>query len=389
MVTLQTFDNALKVVYEKLLGDQINIEATPLAQKIEQTEQDIVGGKKVVKAAPYGVNGGTGSIPESGALPVAGGHQYVNFESDLKNIAGVLHLSDKVIKASKDNKAAFVSALQSETESLKRSAKLTYARQFYLDGSGKLTACDVTNDSNVVNVANVQYLVEGMIIDIVDATGTPITNGRARRIAAIDRKNKKVVLMGSDKVTTTSDNFIVEQGSFNNEMTGLNAIFAQTGTIYGLDKSQYPWLVPYVKDNAGALSDKLIIDTIIDRENETGCKIDMIMCHPLVYTAYYDYLETTKRNVNTLTLQGGFTALSINGIPMAQDRFMPAQTMDLLDTTKFKIHRLADWEWMDQDGAILKWDNGYAAYKAVLIKYCELICDQPGAMARLTGITVA
>ena len=191
------------------------------------------------------------------------------------------------------------------------------------------------------------------------------------------------------KLTTTADHCITEQKSYNNEMTGLAKIFAQSGSIYGLDRATYPWLKAYVNSSAGALSDKLIIDTILDRENETGCKIDMIMAHPLVYTAYYDYLEATKSHVNTLELKGGFTALSVNGRPMAQDRFMPAATMDLLDTSVFNVHQFRDWDWMDQDGAILKWDSGYAAYKAVLTKYCEMICNMPGAQARLSGITVS
>lgn len=389
-VNVTTFANALKIAYGPMMPEQINIGSTPLAQKIEQTEMNIVG-STVKKAAPYGVNGGFGSISETSLLPAPGGNKYVQFESDLKNLAGVIHLTEKVILASQSDKASFVNALTSETEGLKRNAKRSYGRQFYLDGTGNLTACGVTSASTTVLVANPQYLVEGMIIDIVaTANGTPITNGTGRRIIAVNKgATPSIVLEGADKVTTTADHCITEQKSYNNEMTGLAKIFAQSGSIYGLDRATYPWLKAYVNSSAGALSDKLIIDTILDRENETGCKIDMIMAHPLVYTAYYDYIESTKSHVNTLELKGGFTALSVNGRPMAQDRFMPAATMDLLDTSVFNVHQFRDWDWMDQDGAILKWDSGYAAYKAVLTKYCELMCNMPGAQARLSGITVS
>lgn len=392
MVTLTTFANALKIVYGPLLREQINIGATPLAQKIEQTERNIVGGSKVVKAAPYGLHGGVGSIAENGQLPIAGSKKHENFESTLKNIAGVIHIGDKAMKASKSDKSAFVSVLESETDSLTKSAKLTYARQFYLDGTGNLTACkDMTGSAaTTVPVANAQYLIEGMIIDIVKSDdGTPLANGSGRRIKAVNRgTTPSIVLEGATTVEATTDYCITEQKSYGNEMTGLKQIFATSGELYGLDKSNYPWLIPHVNTSTGALSDKIIIDAILDRENLTGCNIDMIMAHPLVYTAYYDYIESTKSHVNTLDLQGGFKALSINGRPMAQDRFMPAATMDLLDTSTFSLHALHDWEWLDDDGAILKWDTGYLAYKAVLVKYCELICDHPGAQARLSGITV-
>ena len=42
-----------------------------------------------------------------------------------------------------------------------RGAKFTYGRQFYLDGTGILTACGITADATTVVVASTQYLVEG------------------------------------------------------------------------------------------------------------------------------------------------------------------------------------------------------------------------------------
>lgn len=390
-VSISTFENALKLAYGPMLPEQINIGSTPLAQKIEQTEMNIEG-YKVKKAAPYGLNGGFGSVAETSPLPAAGGNKYVQFESDLKNLYGVIHITEKTIEVSQSSKAAFVNALSAEMDGLTRSAKFSYGRQFFLDGTGNLTACGaMSSASTTVPVANAQYLVEGMIIDIVKAAdGTALANGTGRRIKAVNRgATPSIVLEGTQTVQASTDYCIVEQKSYGNEMTGLKAIFSQTGSIYGLSKTDYPWLKPYVKSSTGALSDKVIIDAIIERENETGCKIDMILVHPLVYTAYYDYIESTKSHVNTLELKGGFTALSVNGVPMAQDRFMPAQTMYLLDTSLFHVHQLRDWGWMDKDGSILKWDSGYAAYKAVLTKYCELVCDRPGSLAALTGITVS
>ena len=42
--------------------------------------------------------------------------------------------------------------------------------------------------ATTVPVANAQYLIEGMIIDIVKSDdGTPLTNGSGRRIKAVNR----------------------------------------------------------------------------------------------------------------------------------------------------------------------------------------------------------
>jgi len=395
MVTMQTFDTALKDIYEEPMRDQINIGSGIFLAKVEQTSKDIEGGRRVYKIAPYGVNGGTGSGSDTQALPVSGGNLYAPFVSGIKSIRGVIKFTDQVMKASRSNKAAFLSAMESEQDGLLKSAKFTYGRQSYLDGTGICTKCGVTNDSVVVNVESTQYLIEGMIIDIVDAqSGTPITNGKQRRIVAVNRigNQKSIVLDGSTVVTTSSAHAIVEQGSFNQELTGMEAVFAQSGSLYGLNKSQYPWLVPYRHDlQNSAIDDQTIVDTINFVEEYRGSNINLLIANPAVESEYYKYLEATKRSVNTTTLEGGYKSLSVAGRPMVKDRFVKPGCLKLLDTTQWKMHTLdgGDWSWLDEDGKILKWVSGFAMWTAVLIKYCELICDHPGGQAEIVNIATA
>jgi hypothetical protein len=94
-----------------------------------------------------------------------------------------------------------------------------------------------------------------------------------------------------------------------------------------------------------------------------------------------------------MKLEGGFDTLAINAgngsIPIIKDRFIPAQTMDLYDTSQFNMHQLEDWSWMDESGAILQKVSGYAGYEATLVKYPELICNHPGAQARIGNVTLS
>lgn len=395
MVTMQTFDTALKDIYEEPMRDQINIGSGIFLAKVEQTSKDIEGGRRVYKIAPYGVNGGTGSGSDTQPLPVSGGNLYAPFVSGIKSIRGVIKFTDQVMKASRSNKAAFLSAMESEQDGLLKSARFTYGRQSYLNGTGICTKCGETNNSVVVNVESTQYLIEGMIIDIVDAqTGVPIQNGTQRRIVAVNRigNQKSIVLDGTTGVTTTSEHAIVEQGSFNQELTGMEAVFAQSGSLYGLDKSQYPWLVPYRHDlQSGAIDDQTIVDTINFVEEYRGSNINLLIANPAVESEYYKYLEATKRSVNTTTLEGGYKSLSVAGRPMVKDRFVKPGCLKLLDTTQWKMHTLdgGDWSWLDEDGKILKWVSGFAMWTAVLIKYCELICDHPGGQAEIVNIATA
>lgn len=392
MVTMQTFDTALKDIYEEPMRDQINIGSGIFLAKVEQTSKDIEGGRRVYKIAPYGVNGGTGSGSDTQALPVSGGNLYAPFISGIKSIRGVIKFTDQVMKASRSSRAAFLSAMESEQDGLLKSARFTYGRQSYLDGTGICTSCGTTTNSTTVNVESTQYLIEGMIIDIVDATGAPITNGEQRRIVAVNRigNQKSIVLDGSAGVTTTSDHAIVEQGSLNQELTGMEAVFAQSGSLYGLDKSQYPWLVPYRHSlqSGTTIDDQAIVDTINFVEEYRGSNINLLIANPAVESEYYKYLEQTKRSVNTTTLEGGYKSLSVAGRPMVKDRFVKPGCLKLLDTTQWKMHTLdgGDWSWLDEDGKILKWVSGYAMWTAVLIKYCELICDHPGGQAEIVNI---
>ena len=89
-----------------------------------------------------------------------------------------------------------------------------------------------------------------------------------------------------------------------------------------------------------------------------------------------------------MELQGGFKAMTYNGIPVVSDRFVEDDVMYLLNTKEFALHQLCDWQWLSgEDGRILKQKPGYATYSATLVKYADLICNKPAGQAKLTGIT--
>jgi hypothetical protein len=82
--------------------------------------------------------------------------------------------------------------------------------------------------------------------------------------------------------------------------------------------------------------------------------------------------------VNTTDLEGGFSAITFNGIPVVADKFIADGYLYFVNTDDFGIRQLCDWEWLeDEDGKILKQIPGRAAYSATLVKYAELICTKP------------
>ena len=391
MVTLQTADNALRDVYLGVVSNQLNTTINPLLARINQTTAD-VWGKEIRKIAPYGINGGIGAGTEDGDLPISAGNNYAQFVLPLKNLYGRVEISDKAIRASESSTGAFVNLLNSELDSLIKASTFNFGRMLYGDGSGVLATIS-TNTPSSVTVDSVTNLIEGMVVDILSSTGTVVN--ATLRIKSIDRVNKVV-----EFTTTSFTNNAFEdagyvlcvQGSYNNEITGLGAIFKTTGSLYGLNRADYSWLTPYVKDiSSGSTTtdiSEVVMQKAIDELDEvSNSKVDFIVCSAGVKRNYQSYLASYRSNINIMELDGGFKAISYNGIPVVSDRFVPANTMFMLNTSEFNLHQLCDWKWLEsEDGRIIKQTPGKATYQATLVKYADIICNKPSGQAKITGI---
>lgn len=392
MVTLSTAQDALKIVYLGVLTDQLNIKSNPLLAKINQTSNG-VSGKEIRKLAPYGINGGVGAGTEEGNLPKANGNKYVQFTSTLKNLYGTIEISDKAIRASENTAGAFVNLLNAEMEGLIKASNFNLSRMLYGDGSGKLVNNFThTAKTNYIIVDDLKNFMEGQRIGVYSTLDSAYYgNASSLIITKIDRATKTIYF---DKTFTTqldpSDNILCMQSSYGLEITGLGAIFGDSETLYGLSRSDYDWLKPYQKSDVGTLTET-VIQTAIDNLDEfAGSTIDFITCSSGVKRAYQEHLSTYKRNVDVMELNGGYKALSYNGIPLVSDRFIDSDTMYLLNTKDFNLHQLCDWQWLEnEDGRIIHQIAGKPTYSATLVKYADLMCDHPCGQAKLSGITVA
>lgn len=391
MVTLSTADNALKEVYLGVVSNQLNTGINPLLGRINQTTSD-VWGKEIRKLAPFGINGGIGAGTEDGDLPSSAGNNYAQFVLPLKNLYGKIEISDKAMRASESSQGAFVNLLNDEMEGLIKASAFNFGRMLYGDGTGFLATIS-NNTTSTLTVDSVSNLIEGMVVDIMSSSGTIVKAGL--RITSIDRANKKVTLNTTGLTAEAykdASNKLCVQGSYNNELTGLGAIFKSTGSLYGLDRASYNWLVPYIKDISTTtaktdISD-VIMQTAIDELNEnSNSDVDFIVCSAGVKRNYQSYLASYRSNIDVMNLEGGFRAISYNGIPLVSDRFVPANTMYMLNTKEFNLHQLCDWKWLEgEDGKVIRQTLGKPTYQATLVKYADIICNKPSGQAKITGI---
>ena len=273
-------------------------------------------------------------------------------------------------------------------EGLIKASKFNFGRMLFGDGTGTLTTIQLQSDNTVIKVNDVRNLMEGMVIDIVDAA-TGAINVAGRRITYIDRANRLVGLSGAniDSSSIAEFDIVTVQGSLMKELTGLGALFGNSEKLYGLVRADNQWLNPYKKTSAELSA--VVIQTAIDTlEVVAGSNADFIVCSSGVKRAYQNYLVTNRTNIDVMNLQGGYKAISYNGIPVVSDRFAPKGTMYILNTSDFHLHQLCDWRWLEgDDGRVIKQVAGRPVYTATLVKYADLICDRPIGQGMISGIT--
>ncbi len=390
-VTLQNADNALKTVYLDVIAEQLNTSVNPFLSSIKHSTED-VWGKEVRKLATYGINGGIGAGTEDGNLPNANGNNYSQLVTTLKNLYGVIELSDKAIRASENNAGAFVNLLNAEMEGLIKSSTFNFSRMLFGDGTGVIGEVKEIYDGAICLLGSSTPFMEGMQLDFYGAGDVFIESLSGRTVVKVDRDYHEIRISGSainDDIIPPGTKICIH-GARDNEITGLGKIFSNSDEIYGLTRSEHDWLKPYMDNAVGDITE-MTLQTAIDKiEEKSGSAPNFIVCSWGVRRSLQNLFAQSNTRIETMNLAGGFTAMSYNGIPIVVDRFCPSGTLYLLNTNDFALHQLCDWQWLtSDDGKVLKQIPGRPVYTATLVKYAELLCSRPCGQGKLAGITEA
>ena len=379
MITLANADKALKTYYLDAVASQLDA-ISPFYAAIDKHSTEVYGKEvkvAVVKPDNTRVVAGT----EDGDLPAAGSNRYVNLTSTLKNIYGTIEISDKALRASQNSSGAFVDLLNAEMEGLISSAKVNFSRMLYGDGNGYVGTITKTSGSTLT-VEPIGRVYEGMSVDIRSGSGI-LEAGEDLTVASVDYANGTITLSSTPDDTLTGSSVYVH-GAYGNEITGFRAIFG-TGDIYGLTRSSESLLNP-VEFTLATLSESGIMENINYMEAFCNNRPNMILCSYITKSAIGALLTGAKMQLDTAVLNGGYSAILFDGIPVVADRYCPDDSIYLINTDDFVLAQLCDWAWLeDEDGKILKQVPGKAAYSATLVKYAELICKRPCAQGVITG----
>ena len=357
-------------------------------------------------------NQSVGFRMENEYLPAPGASKYSYLTEPMRYAYSLFNITGQLFRAAESNQGAFITAFKQEMDDTTLASKLDFNRAAYGDGSGKM--CNLTatgagggslaQGSTVLNVdSTINFRGLGEVIDFTSASATVLS--AAHTCTAVDRVNLTITITPglaaaatagtTFPVRASSDSTIaIPNNSQNREINGLANIVSNAGVLHGFNPNTYSFWASYVNAVNGPIADAVLRsakDTVgfnagLDLQN--GLDFAIITTRG-IRARYAATLTGLKRfnNDESVKLHGGFTALMFDENPMFIDDQCPVGNVWGLALNKMFWSQMSDWDWMDQDGHVLKWDIRRDRYIAVLYKYCQLGTTFRTSHFRLTGVT--
>lgn len=396
-LNLSAASAALKDVYLPVVRDQLN-RSNWLLSQIEKNTEDFEGNRAVL-SLHVGRNPGIGFRADGADLPTAGKQARTTAYVGMRYSYGRIEVTGPTIKTMKSNKGSFVRAVESEMKGVVNDLKRDWSRALFGTGDGKVAQCGTTTASTTVVLAAtvddaaLRTLEEGAVVDL-GTVASPTSVASARTVVSVNKTAKTFVISGA-AVTTDATTFVFRSGSGGTavETNGLRQIVSQSDDDFqGVDTGVYPlWRAASVVAAAGAtLTDTLLEESLDEIDIVSGEFPDIIVTSHGVVRNYAASLKDNKRFTNTVDLKGGFKAVSIDTpaghINLMRDRDVPNGYAFILNTNHLQLFVLSDWEWMDDDGAVLSRVSNKDAYEATFYKYANLATDQRNAHGLISGL---
>ena len=381
----------LKEVYLPMVREQLNNKHILLTQ-IEKNTEDVEGNEAIL-SLHVRRNSGVGARREGGSLPKPGNQKYTKERVPLRTQTGRIELTVQAIKAMRSNKSAFERAVESEMKRIVNDLKRDVNRQCAGTSDGTIATTAANTAVNVIALAAATTAVQlrqieiGMLVDISTAASAgDAAKAAEREVTAVDFTNKTITVSGA-AVTTAAGDRVERSGAGGSaanqqELTGLQTIVNDSGTLFNVDPATYPVWKAY-KDVPGA--DRSPTESVFQKamdevETVSGEEINLWLTTHGVKRGFAANLTSLKRFANTVELKGGFKGLDITSgsrtAVLATDRDIPLKTAFGLNTDHLTQHEEVDWEWMDEDGAVLSRTPDKLGYEATIYKIHEVTTDK-------------
>jgi hypothetical protein len=257
-----------------------------------------------------------------------------------------------------------------------------------------LSTTNVINDSTTFDTTTEEYydtLTTATNVDTPAAGTYMVRLGSSRTTnsaqAAGYARFEMVGLRGLVTNTDLDDIAIVQDASVQG--------FTDNDPLQGLAVASYNWFKSTVDTHASgrylgqrALTLNLM-QKMFDKVEEKAGKDygpDAVLTTRAIRREYLDQVRADRRHVNTMQLDGGWTGLDYNGIPLMVDNDAIDGEMYFLTMKDIQLYRMSDYDWMSKDGSVLFRIADYDAYEAVMFRYAELGIKRRNSQGVITDI---
>ena len=397
--TITRIGGILKNVYSDSIEEQQNLAAV-IRKRFTKAKGVRLGGDHLEISIRIGGNrAGVGARLSDDPLPTPLRQQEKKFLVYDRAVFGVIKVYDKDIQNTRENAQAFINHLDDEVTQIAKDVTKHMNIMTYGDGTGTLTTVNAnTNNSNTFVGATgttfgkfgTRYLQLNDQIDIFDSTLTiQRTPQGGVTITTLTPSTQTVVV--SQNLTLTAGDVVVRANSENKEYIGLQLATDNSGavTFQGLLRSTYPITMGNVIDAGGASLLESYLQQIQSAiETASGEFPDLFVVAQPQWDGYVALGQSLKRYVNTMKLDRGFQTLDYNGVPFVKDVDCQPAAIFALREEFVQNGVVTPLSWSEEDGAILKWNAGFAAYTAFMREYGNYVYPRPNALGRIQNLAV-
>lgn len=406
-----TLADALKVYYINGQNEQLNMKSVIYNKFVKQAQMDVTG-KSYTYLLHVGrnVSAGTG-MAEGGQFPTPGNQGWKTTVITPKMLGSSIEITGPAIKAAKANLGAFIDGVKSEVDGVTNDNIRSLNRQLNGNGNGALAYWVVSDDSSPALINDGQG---NAFIQMDPGSTNQIDLVATSDNSTLHGTNIPLVI-GAENATTWSASWAsgtisgsapldypVKTGTLGKELMGIdgiiNAADPPLGALQGLAVATYSYWKAQSYTNSGTLRDlslKLMQKPLTRIDTNSGFSqsdIKFLLTNGPVFDQYCNALVADQRHVNTMTLEGGQTAVDFNGRPLIVDPqtrqntifYCNPKTMDLL--TSSDGFTWADFE--NNSQFMLKPGSGtyYDAYQAYQVFYGEFVAKARNGNACLGDI---
>ena len=376
----------MKLDYLPVLQQQFNKEII-LYNRIKRDKENVYGKKWYFPVhSAWGET--SGAIAEEGAIPTPGTETTLESSGIVRTIFGKFEVSTKIIAATKNDRGAFVQAVDFKLKNVGDNLRKDINSMLNGDASGALAKVlsvsgqDITLDNTSAAGASGSYMIRvGQVLNAWTARSGGSQHNGDFTVSAVNYDTNVVTVVGTIAAVVATDYLFKSTGRGINVMGLLGIVDDGTfvTTFQNLSRTTYPF---FKATALTASSDRDLTQVLIQQMEDKayikgGGKLSAYYSNLGQRSNYVQLVTAERRYVNTMKFDAGFDALEYNGKPWFVDRECVKNVIYGLDESVLRFFLLQDIDWMNDDGAVLARDATKLVYSATLQGHMEFGTYQP------------